>query len=66
MANATWTPPAGFTERGDMVGASTSQFVAFMAADAARPAAGATGTQVATASAAQGNVAHAVALRPAP
>ena len=65
MSNSTWTPPAGFTERCDLIGTSSSQFTSLMSASAIRPAAGATGTVAATSSQASGNVAQLIALRPA-
>ena len=65
MAGSTWTPPAGFTERCDLIGTSPSQFTSLMSASAIRAAAGATGTFAATSSQSSGNVAQLIALRPA-
>ncbi len=65
MSNSTWTPPAGFVERADLVGTSPSQFTSLESTDISRPTAGATGAVSATATASSGNVAQAIALRPA-
>ena len=65
MSNSTWTAPAGFAERVDLVGTSPSQFTSLTSADVARPTAGATGASSATATASSGNVGQAIALRPA-
>jgi hypothetical protein len=65
LADATWTPPAGFTERADLIGTSPTQFTSMLSADALRPAAGATGPQTANASKSSGNAAQLIALRPA-
>ncbi len=65
LANTTWTPPAGFVERADLIGTSPSQFTSMMSADALRPAVGATGTAVASATMSSGNAAQLIALRPA-
>jgi hypothetical protein len=65
LADSTWTPPAGFTERADLIGTSSSQFTSLLSADALRPAAGATGDVSANASKSSGNAAQLIALRPA-
>ncbi len=65
LADSTWTPPAGFTERADLIGTSPTQFTSLLSADALRAAAGDTGPVSATASKSSGNAAQLIALRPA-
>ena len=63
--NATFTPPNGMAERGD-VAASGSIKVASEAADLRLTAAGATGVRTATATKAAASIGQLVVLRPAP
>ncbi len=65
MTNATWTPPAGMTERGELIGTASGKYSSTTGADAIRAAVGATGSRVATTSKAANSVAHLIALRPA-
>ncbi|MGH2500358.1 MAG: glycosyltransferase family 2 protein, partial [Candidatus Limnocylindria bacterium] len=65
-ANASWTPPAGMTERFDRVSSGGPQHASVEGNDAAQAAAGATGTKAATSSSSGVGVTHILALRPAP
>ena len=65
LADSTWTAPAGFTERADLIGTAPTQFTSLLSADALRPATGATGPVSAAASKSSGNAAQLIALRPA-
>jgi hypothetical protein len=64
--NASVTPPAGMTERGEQTGSAPSRTTVIEGADQAVGPAGATGNRVATASTAQTSIGHLIALRPAP
>ncbi|NIZ92024.1 PKD domain-containing protein [Kineosporiaceae bacterium B12] len=61
---ATWTPPAGTTERVDVATSTTTYKVSQSIVDLLRPVAGATGTWAATASASGAGTGQLVALRP--
>jgi hypothetical protein len=63
--NATFTPPNGMAERGD-VAASGAVKVASEAADLRLTATGSTGTRTATATRAAASIGQLVLLRPAP
>ena len=66
QTNATWTPPAGMTERGERIGTGRLQDHLDSRAPTRPPRAPvATGSRTATASKAAASVAHLVALRPA-
>ena len=66
--NATVTPPAGMTERGEQPGSESTlpRMTVIEGSDQALAAAGATGNRVATASAAATSIGQLFALRPAP
>jgi RHS repeat-associated protein len=63
--DSTYTPPAGMTERFDVLAGGSSSQSSVSAADAVQAAAGATGTKVATSSKNATYVGQLVALRPA-
>ena len=63
--DATITPPAGMTERGEQPGSAPGRTTVLEGSDAALGAAGPTGARVATASRAQTSVGQLIALRPA-
>jgi hypothetical protein len=63
--NATWTPPAGMTERGELIGAVSTSYVSSTGSDKIQAVAGATGVLTAVASGSARAIAQVVVLRPA-